>query len=280
MTRAREILVGVDGSPESDAAVVWAAHEAAARGFGLALVHVNSIGSYGLWSTSRYVRDELRAMGQPIVDAALHAAQAAQPGIAVRGRVLLGTAARIMVILSREAPLVVVGLRGRGTMSRLLVGSVCQRLMAHAHSPVVAVARTSELSGPRRVVVGMGDPENAAAEQFALQSAREHGVPMLGVNVVAHEDDLEARREELAKRVSDGWRQFVDVDAEYLALTGDPVEVLPAMCHPDDLLVVGHHRHAHYLPATLGPVLSGLVHHAPCAVAVVPEPVGPGEPKS
>lgn len=271
MTRAREILVGVDGSPESNAAVTWAAHEAAARGFGLAIVHVNSIGSYGLWSASRYVRDELRAMGQPIVTGARRIAAEAQPDIHIRGRVLLGNAARIMLILSAEAPLVVVGLRGRGALSRALVGSVCLRLMAHAHCPVVGVSRTTASVGPSRIVLGMGDPPNAAAEEFAITSAHEHGVPLLGVGVIGRDEDADTRREELAKRMSDRWHEHEDVEAEYLAVPGDPVQVLPALCHPDDLLVVGHHRHARFLPATIGPVLSGLVHHVPCAVAVAPE---------
>lgn len=266
---AAEIVVGVDGSPESHAAAVWAAHEAAERGVGLAVVHVNDIGSHGLWATSRGVRDELRAMGQSLVDEALALVRERYPELPVRGRVLLGGPVRVMTLLSAHAPLIVVGLRGRDAVSRLLAGSVSQHLMAHAKCPVVATPPGIPETGTRRVVLALDEPANESAETYAFDSARRADVELVGLRAIGH-DDPEAPGERLAKEIAGRRRDYPDVDARYVVLPGDPVDVLPAACEPTDLLVVGHHRHGPFSPVRLGPVLTGLVHAARCPVAVVP----------
>ena len=265
---AGEIVVGVDGSPESAGAVVWAAHEAALRGTGVAIVHVNDVAAHGLWATTRSVRDELRAMGQSLVDDAVSAVREARPDVRVRGRVLLGNATRVMRLLSSDAALIVVGLRGRDAVSRLLAGSVCQHLMAHAECPVVAVSE--DTVGPTaRVVLALDEPPALAAEEFAFDEARRAGVELLGLRAIHHEDP-ERSAEQLAEEISKRWREHPDVYARYVVLPGHAEDVLPAACRPTDLLVVGHHRHGPFSPVRLGPVLTALVHRSPCPVAVVP----------
>lgn len=272
--RATEILVGVDGSPESRAACLWAAHEAARRGVGLAVVHVNDVASRGLWATSRSVRDELRALGQSIVDDAVAPVRERYPELPVRARVLLGGAVRVMTLLSADAPLVVVGLRGRDTVSRLLAGSVCQHLMAHARCPVVATPPEPPPGGPQRVVLGLDDPVHRSAEDFAFAAARGADVSLLGLRAVGHADP-ERSDEQLAAEIAGRRGDYPDVEARYVCLPGRPEEVLTGACRPSDLLVVGHHRHGPFSPVRLGPVLTELVHAAPCPVAVVPGPAAP-----
>jgi nucleotide-binding universal stress UspA family protein len=80
-----EILVGVDGSQHSDAAVIWTAGEAASRGCGLMVVHAFDASSTGIWATTAAIRSDLRAMSQGVVDDALRLAAQHQPGVPVAG---------------------------------------------------------------------------------------------------------------------------------------------------------------------------------------------------
>src|SRR6266571_1544187 len=91
MKHGWEIVVGVDGSAESDAAVAWAVAEARARGCGLIVLHACESRYYGLWTTTGTLRAGLRAMAQPLVDDAMALAARLDPAVPVRGSVLVAS---------------------------------------------------------------------------------------------------------------------------------------------------------------------------------------------
>ena len=130
------VLVGVDGSEPADLAVGYAADEAARRGTTLVLAHVRD--------GDEIPPDDVsgaREGGDALLDAAAAAVRATHPDLAVEERVLRSAKPeQALVEASGNAALLVVGSRGRGGFTGLLLGSVSQALVQHAHCPVL-VAR-------------------------------------------------------------------------------------------------------------------------------------------
>jgi nucleotide-binding universal stress UspA family protein len=172
MSSKYDVLVGFDGSVEAKDALAWAVAEARSRNAGLTVVYVCEAAAYGLWTTTRTIRGGLRKLNRPVVDEALFEARRLDPDLFVRGRVVLGSPSRTLVSMSARSQLIVVGRQGKGALAAHLLGSVSQRLMVHAHCPVVVVSHPLE-GGPAdvvdRVVLAVGDPPIAGN---ALRSPR------------------------------------------------------------------------------------------------------------
>ncbi|MDG4766854.1 universal stress protein [Solwaraspora sp. WMMD406] len=134
------VLVGVDGSAHADTALHVAADEAASRGTTLALLHVWWPSS--MRDTTEVVAaDGARREAGEVLDSATATVRRRHPDLPVDQRPVEGVEAdAVMVEASRKASLVVVGSRGRGGFAGLLLGSVSQTLVHHAHCPVL-VAR-------------------------------------------------------------------------------------------------------------------------------------------
>lgn len=172
MNACARVLVGVDGSAASDAAVCWAASEARDRNAELIVVHAVATTSLGLWLTTAAVRDTLRAAGQPCIDRAIHIARAAEPGIRIRGRVLIGSPTRILQVMSRACDLVVVGRTGRSALGRLWFGSVTWRLFATAACPVLSVPEGCDGVAARVVLGSHRSPQTSAFAEAEAQRMR------------------------------------------------------------------------------------------------------------
>jgi nucleotide-binding universal stress UspA family protein len=138
------IVVGIDGSPGSLDALGWAAEEARARGVPLRAVFA---WSYPLYAYSGYVAVPPDAPFEDAAGAAMRQAMAEArsrfdlDGVDVSFELVKGTPAEVLIEASRGAGLVVVGRRGRGGFTGLLLGSVSGTVTAHAHCPVVVVHR-------------------------------------------------------------------------------------------------------------------------------------------
>jgi nucleotide-binding universal stress UspA family protein len=139
---AGPVLVGVDGSEPAELAVGQAADEATRRGTGLVLTHVRPPDG------ERRVPDEVaetpaaaHAESAELLATAAAAVRGSHPGLPVEGRVLRAAKPeQALIEASGDAALVVVGSRGRGGFAGMLLGSVSQALVQHAHCPVL-VAR-------------------------------------------------------------------------------------------------------------------------------------------
>lgn len=130
------VLVGVDGSDFAAEALAWAQEYAAAVGGRLRLVSVwHWPASYGAatgfegWSPDA---DAGRVLEKAL--ASLHL-----PGARVSSDVVQGDAGEMLVRLSADADLLVVGTRGHGPVTGALLGSVSGHCVHHAHCPVVVV---------------------------------------------------------------------------------------------------------------------------------------------
>ncbi len=145
------VVVGVDGSDGSKAALAFAAHEAALRGATLRVVTAwelpYSTFAGGLMPPVN-LADVVREDAERVARAAAEEAEALEPGIYVEHLAVQGQPAEVLVDESRNAAAVVVGTRGHGGFASLLLGSVGQQVVHHAACPVVVVPRpAAEPSG-------------------------------------------------------------------------------------------------------------------------------------
>jgi nucleotide-binding universal stress UspA family protein len=143
MTPERElIVVGVDGSRESVGALAWAARYGAACGGRIRALLVwrypSAVGPAPPGVAPESVTDEVRATMSGHLTAAI--AEGA-PDAEVEPLIGYGHPAEVLVDASREADLLVVGSRGRGAFTGMLVGSVSLHCVHHAFCPVVVVRK-------------------------------------------------------------------------------------------------------------------------------------------
>jgi nucleotide-binding universal stress UspA family protein len=141
MTKAEQlVVVGVDGSPESVGALKWAGDYAATAGARLRAVlawrYPAAVGSAPVGVAPASVSNEVR---QQMTGTLTKAIAEASPGVSVEPQIGYGHPAEVLVNLSDEADLLVVGNRGHGAFTGMLVGSVSIHCVTHAHCPVVVV---------------------------------------------------------------------------------------------------------------------------------------------
>ncbi|HET6653251.1 MAG TPA: universal stress protein [Nocardioides sp.] len=143
---AGRVVVGVDGSAASTAALAEAFELASSRGQPLAVVHA--------WDAALLYRDlttydvvvDTADEHQRMVAESLAGFAEKYPDVEVTVHQDEGDPGRAIVAASHEADLVVVGSRGRGDAVATLFGSVSRHVVAHAHCPVVVVRRPEGLS--------------------------------------------------------------------------------------------------------------------------------------
>ena len=136
------IVVGVDGSVPSKAALAWAIRQAKLTG---AIVEAVTAWEYGYPAESGGV--DLVAQAEQVAIGAI--AELAEDARSVRiiPQVLEGNAAEILANESAGAELLVVGSRGHGGFAEMLLGSVGQHCVHHATCPVVVIRDSVNGSG-------------------------------------------------------------------------------------------------------------------------------------
>lgn len=291
MSRNDKTVVGVDYSPASDAALAWALESSARSGSQLRIVHVSETSEAELRILDREgwrLEDQLKGRGQLLVDASLESARTAYPDLEVSGQVTLGSAPAALIEESKTADVVVVGNRGAGGFSGLLLGSTALQLTSGAHCPVVAVPGSADVSPTRSgIVVGVKDADDAAAAlEFAFRQAEEHGnervivvhaweIPTLlragPVAPLVYDWDLVAGQERVhLQEALEPWlSRHPDVDVNIKAVQGHPAQTLVDEARLARLLVVGTRGRGAMRSVVLGSVSHAVLHHAASPVAVV-----------
>lgn len=136
------VVVGVDGSTLSRAAVDFAAEEAALRDTRLHTVHAYThpaSAGPGDMQPLVYEESELRGEEDRVLADSLTGLAERRPDVPVTRAVVHARPAAALVDASREAQLLVVGRRGRGELTGLLLGSVSQAVLHRADCPVAVV---------------------------------------------------------------------------------------------------------------------------------------------
>ena len=147
------IVVGVDGSEGSRQALAWAVNEAAVRGAVVEAVNVwQSPYDHPQDFDFSYPVDEKKLVERARVQLveAIEQVAGEHGEVEVRSRVLRGDPAATLCARAAKADMLVVGSRGHGTFSELLLGSVSAKCARHSTAPVVIVrtGRDELASGP------------------------------------------------------------------------------------------------------------------------------------
>ena len=284
------IVVGIDGSSHSDAALAWAVAEATARGVPL---HLFSAGvHHGEAPKAIYddavvdalIAREARAAADKILEDARTSVLASAPGLAVSVESGLDRAADGLISLSQRAHLVVVGRSGHGPVLNAVLGSVASRLVTHAQCPVVVV-RSTPVAGEARkgVVVGVdGSALSELALACAFEQASLRGVDLhvvhawwtratAGQTPDTQRDQIAQERLTLSEALV-GWAErYPDVAVKVSMPVGPAVLALTEAAHDAELLVVGSRGLDGVRRLVLGSVSRGVLRHAACTVVVVHE---------
>jgi nucleotide-binding universal stress UspA family protein len=180
---AGRIVVGVDGSESSQRAVAWAAEQAVAERRALTLAHaVHAVTPAYLDAAildPAKARSALLAEGRTVLEAARKKAETKAPDLAIHEVLELLDPREMLLEVSQDAEMVVLGSRGRGQIRSLLLGSVSVALVRHAHCPVV-VHRPGNAGTVRNgIVVGVEASEDSRSVlEFAYREAALRNLPL------------------------------------------------------------------------------------------------------
>jgi nucleotide-binding universal stress UspA family protein len=292
--RGGPIVVGVDDSPPSYAALDWAIGAADRRDLALHLLHVVEWQPHGIEPGA-----ESRRRDEAVAPAARERVRTAAPDLPATDETVDGDPAGVLVDRSRHAAMIVVGNRGLGGFRSLLTGSVGVQTAAHAQCPVVVVrphlrepSRAEEpVEQPARhavgrVVVGVdGSDLSDAAVRFAFEEATLRGIGLTAVHAWRYpassspgemifamypRTDLgDVENKILARALAPYRERRPDVPVLSVLAQGSPAAVLVHESVGAELLVVGSRGHGGFAGLLLGSVSDAAIRHAGCPVAVI-----------
>jgi nucleotide-binding universal stress UspA family protein len=294
MTHHGWILVGVNNTPGSSAALRYAAREAERGGLDLRLVHV--IPDYvPLTPMAPVVPDDLEETGREILAKAEDELGGLLPPDRVATAVLSGARVPGLLAAAEKAGLVVLGHEERSTLERLVTGSTVTGVASRAACPVVVVpADWQPPAAVRPVVAGIKSTQHSQGllrRAFEVAAERGAGVVLVHAWQLPQEyDDLITSRVD-SREWSDRARrdiesglvpmreEYPDVPVEVRAAHGQPARVLQKASEDAELLLVARRPHA-FPFGHLGGTGRTLLRASHCPVEVLPpadEPVDTGD---
>jgi nucleotide-binding universal stress UspA family protein len=134
--KSRRIVVGIDGSNASLAALEWAAHQAEFTDASLEVVAAWEWPTSFGWSLIPEGYDPAGDMSS-MVEPLLTSLRETHPRVVMVSKIIEGHPAPVLIKESVGAELLVVGSRGHGEFVGMLIGSTSEHCVANAHCPVV-----------------------------------------------------------------------------------------------------------------------------------------------
>jgi len=274
------ILVGYDGSADSDHALSWA-EELAKRTQRPLRVLISSV---DLSQVFEFGHDwHVAKMAGIESDARDRIQESKLPQASVSVVEVPPTTA--LIEASSQASLLVVGARGHSALSGVVIGSVSQHVSAHAACPVVVVRPAPHALN--RVVVGIdGSPGSTAALEFAAEHASLAGAALtviyawrslshgrgalMGAPFENHfTAEMNSAERVLSEAVAGLGERYPDVKLDTEAIPVVPTRCLADASAAASLLVVGSRGRGAFAGMLLGSTSQSVLHHALCSVAVV-----------
>ncbi|MFE2032306.1 universal stress protein [Streptomyces scopuliridis] len=281
------VTVGLDGTPESLSAALWAAQEAHARGVPLRLLHAWVLlapegGEYPVDNEQNYwpkriVAEAGRVIAERFPDLPLHEDLVAEEPV------------EALLEAAGESEPLVLGSRDMAPMASYFLGDIGLHVLARSEGPTVLV-RAREDSTPfaddGEVTVGLSlhGPCDALIE-YAFDTAARRGVTLRavhgrnlppsaytrgGIDPYMAEELTKRAQRDLTEALRSWGEKFGDVPVTEIVRMESPARAVVRDAAETGLLVVGRRTPRHALSPRIGHVLSAAIHHAPCPVAVVP----------
>ena len=297
MSRQDIIVVAVDGSDASKVAVTWAANTALKRGVPLRLVSAYSMPQF-LYAEGmlppQELYDDLEAETMEKIEEARKIALDFAPELEVTHQIEEGSPIDLLLDLSAQCTMIVMGSRGLGGLSGMVMGSVSAAVVSHSECPVVVVREDNLLTeatkyGP--VVVGVdGSNVSQRAVEFAFAEAAARKCKLVAVHtwmdmqvqsslagLAAAQQQWQVVEDEQRRMLSDRlsfWEdKYPEVEVEKVVTRDRPVRALTDASEGAQLLVVGSHGRGGFKGMLLGSTSRALLQAAPCPMMVVrPEP--------
>ncbi len=287
------IVCAVDGSDASKTAAKWAANTAVKRGIPLRLVSSYSMPQF-LYAEGmvppQELYEDLEAETLEKIEEAKKVAVDFVPDVDVSHQIEEGSPIDMLLDLSEQCTMIVMGSRGLGGLSGMVMGSVSAAVVSHASCPVVVVREDNHVTeetkyGP--VVVGVdGSGVSQKAIENAFKEADARGAELIAVHtwmdmqVQASLAGLSAAQQQwqvveeeqnalLGQRLA-GWQErFPDVKVTKVVTRDRPVRALADASEGAQLLVVGSHGRGGFKGMLLGSTSRALLQAAPCPMMVV-----------
>jgi nucleotide-binding universal stress UspA family protein len=274
------VLVGVDASENSMRAADWAATLAAALGARLAVAHALDLPDVNPSAAAETTahRERRHREGERILSRTTKRIADRHPGLPVGVELSERDPAQALAVLAQDADLLVTGTRGHGGFTGMLLGSVSNKLAAHAPCPVVVIGVDVPLETRPEIVLGLAKDEDPAPIDFAFRLADLLGLSIQAVRAFEpqiayggyYAQTEPAVTEELEALLKPIRQQYPNVPVTIEPRQGVPVPSLAQAAHGARLLVVGSHRRRGPLSFGPGHIVHGLLSHSDTPVAVVP----------
>lgn len=291
----RPVVVGIDDIDHSARAIDAAAREAELRQAPLWLAHAYHWlppVAAGLRPGGDTPEGSVRDAATALLVQAVTQVHAAHPDLDIHSYAMSGQPGPCLADLAKDAALLVVGGRGRGGFTGMLLGSVALSAVAHTWCPVLVVRGATEppaVTG--RVLVGvdvLAPTTGGDVLAFAFEEAALHGYDVRALH--AWEDpgylypvalgsvprpqlnEMNAQRHRRLDSLVAPWSEKnPEVSVETRVLSGAPSRLLVDSSRQANLVVLGAQRHPGGDGVRLGGLAHAVLHHAHCSVVIVPE---------
>lgn len=293
MAKEDIVVVAVDGSEASKNAVRWAANTAVKRGIPLRIVSSYTMPQF-LYAEGmvppKELFDDLQAETLQKIEEARAEAHKVAPDLKIGHTVAEGSPIDMLLEMSKDVTMIVMGSRGMGGLSGMVMGSVSASVVSHASCPVVVVREDNHVTestkyGP--VVIGVdGSEVSQKATDYAFKEADARGAELIAVHTwmdmqvqaslaglsAAQAEWAEVEKEQaelLTERLAEFQEKYPDVQVKKVIARDRPVRALTEASEGAQLLVVGSHGRGGFKGMLLGSTSRALLQSAPCPMMVV-----------